>query len=457
MTISKEVWNVGIISVVMMLLYATCSAGFDMLNASLADSSTTSLDAKVGYLCSSIYCFLSIGGSFIAPFLFFINSRFVIFCSSMLYVPFYIGVIFLNKIAILCGSAITGIGDGVVWVAVYGYVVRISRRQNLERNMSYFIFIYSFAALIGNLINYFNMEDATKISDSTRIHIFSIFSILAIFAGLLALFGLKKMPPSDIVNNASLSSDSASRGLLDNGSDVEEGLFDEQEQSTESTDANILQHQEHFKRLRKFISAPATIAQIATSLVSSICDCWVVIICTCIRNTYSNRHLIPIFGIIFGCCKVILGGTWNKMSKVLGYKLMICITSTISLLWLTLIFIMFPSESLHSQSSQFDALVPLGSWAVFLLGLLTGVSRTWMDLLKQISCGTCSKSDEVMQGFQPSLLFSVKTIFWSSTSAIIYALVPYISLYVMVTLTFIGLAANHFVFIHIILRFFLTE
>ena len=451
MQMNVEVWNVAVVSVVMMLLYATCSAGMDMLNASLADSSS-GLDTKIGYESSSIYCFVSLAGSFIAPFLHCIGSRFVIFGSSLMYVPLYIGVIFLNKIGIFTGAAIIGIGDGIVWVVVYDYVVSISQRQNLERNMSYFIFTYSFAALCGNLINYFNMEDATKVTDSTRIHIYTILSALAIIAGFLALFGLRKMPITHTDDDSSIHSDRSR--LLDSNSDIE-GDEDHQINNNDRSE-NIVNQNGIFKRLFKFFLVPATMAQIMTSIVSSICDCWVVIICTCIRNTYSNRHLIPIFGIIFGCCKIIFSGMWNKMTNILGYKLMIYIISVISLLWLVIIFIIFPPVSIHSQSVHSDALIPLGPWVVILLGLFTGVSRTWMDMIKQISCGACSKSEDIMQGFNPSLMFSVKTIFWSSTSAIVYATVSYMNIYVIVSVTFFGLIVNHFIFMHILLKFFHT-
>ena len=440
-----EVWNIAIASVLLMLVYASVTSAFDMLNASL-DDSNTNLTSKLGYECSSINSFISIGGSFIVPFLQCLGYRILIAGSALFHVPLFLAMIFLEEYAIIAGAAIHGIADGVVWVVVFDYVVSVSQKKNIERNMSYFIFTYSFAALLGNLINYFNLDSPKKITDSSRIHIYSFCIVVTVIAALLGAFGLRKMP-----NTSSLQNSIQDRLAVD--SDAEDysdhdQLLSSNTSSLDNVNASVM------KRLFHFIVKPATLAQGVTSVVSGMYDAWIVIIFTCIRNTYSDRHLLPICGLIFGCCKIIFSGIWNKLTVYCGYKAMINLITIITLFWLLIIMAIFPPISLHDEGNSSDALLPQGPWAVYLLGLVTGISRTWMDVLKQISCGTCSRADDVMEGFKPSVMFTVKTIIWSSASAITYAVVPFVNFYALIATSLFGLIVNHIMFLKILLGYF---
>ena len=443
-----EVWNIAIASVLLMLVYASVTSAFDMLNASL-DDSNTNLTSKLGYECSSINSFISIGGSFIVPFLQCLGYRILIAGSALFHVPLFLAMIFLNEYAIIAGAAIHGIADGVVWVVVFDYVVSVSQKKNIERNMSYFIFTYSFAALLGNLINYFNLDSPKKITDSSRIHIYSFCTVVTVIAALLGAFGLRKMPNTSSLQNS--IQDSVDRLAVD--SDAEDyrdhdQLLSSNTSSMDRVNASVM------KRLFNFIVKPATLAQGVTSVVSGMYDAWVVIIFTCIRNTYSDRHLLPICGLIFGCCKIIFSGVWNKLTVHFGYKVMVNLITIITLFWLLIIMAIFPPISLHDKGDSSDALLPQGAWAVYLLGLVTGISRTWMDVLKQISCGTCSRADDVMEGFKPSVMFTVKTIIWSSASAITYAVVPFVNFYALIATSLFGLIVNHIMFLQILLGYF---
>ena len=358
-------------------------------------------------------------------------------------------MIFLDEYAIITGAAINGIADGIVWVVVFDYVVSVSQKQNIERNMSYFIFTYSFAALLGNLINYFNLDSPKKITDSARIHIYSACTAITIFAALLAAFGLRKMPNTP---QNSIQSSTDNRSLIESVA----GECDSHDPLLASAAEDNLnaENRSVMKRLLSFFVKPATVAQGVTSIVSGMFDAWVVIIFTCIRNTYSDRHLLPICGLIYGGFKISLSGFWNHLTRFVGYKFMIYLVTVITFFWLLIILLIFPPISLHSQGNASDALLPLGPWVVYVLGCFTGISRTWMDLLKQISCGTCSRADDVMENFQPSVMFTFKSVFWSITSATTYAVVPYVNFYVFVSLSIFGLFVNHLMFVHILLKYF---
>ena len=444
-----EVWNIAIASVLLMLVYASVTSAFDMLNASLDDSANTNLTSKLGYECSSINSFISIGGSFIVPFLQCLGYRILISGSALFHVPLFLGMIFLNEYAIIAGAAIHGIADGVVWVVVFDYVVSVSQKKNIERNMSYFIFTYSFAALLGNLINYFNLDSPKKITDSARIHIYSFCTVVTVIAAFLGAFGLRKMPSTPSLQNS--IQDHVDHHAVD--SDAED--YNDHDQLISSSTSYLRRDSDSvLKRLLRFLLKPATLAQGVTSIVSGMYDAWIVITFTCIRNTYSDRHLLPICGLIFGCCKILFSGIWNKLTIHFGYKFMIILITLITLFWLLIIMAIFPPISLHDKGHPSDALLPQGPWAVYLLGLVTGISRTWMDVLKQISCGTCSRADDVMEGFKPSVMFTVKTIVWSSASAITYAVVPFINFYVLVGMSLFGLIVNHIMFLKILLGYF---
>ena len=133
---------------------------------------------------------------------------------------------------------------------------------------------------------------------------------------------------------------------------------------------------------------------------------------------------------------------------------MIYLITVITFFWLLIIMMIFPPISLHAQGNASDALLPQGPWVVYVLGCFTGISRTWMDLLKQISCGTCSRADDVMENFKPSVMFTFKSVFWSITSAATYAVVPYVNFYAFVSVSIFGLFVNHLMFVHILLNYF---
>lgn len=442
---SLEVWNIGIASVILLFIYGTTQSAFDMLNASLDDSNTT-LSSKVGYEATSLYGFISIGGSFIVPWIQCLGYRILISGSALFHVPLYLAMIlYLNEYAIYCGAAITGIAGGIIWVVLFDYVVSISQKKNIERNMSYFIFTYSFAALLGNLISYFNLDSPKKITSLSRIHIYSSCTAVTVIAALLGAFGLKKMP--SLSPEASLSRDDREALLA---SDAEDYNSQEREPySVTTSSSGTLLH-----RFSRFIVKPATMAQIVTSVVSGMYDAWVVIIFTCIRNTYTSRKLLPICGLIFGCCKVIFGGLWNKTTKTFGYRCITIVVTTVTLIWLFIILVMFPPLSIHELSDPSAALIPLGPGAVYLLGLFTGTSRTTMDLLKQISCGTCAVAEDVMEGFKPSVMFTVKSIIWSGSTAATLACAPFASFYILVGFSLAGLLFNHMLFEFILLKYF---
>ena len=143
------------------------------------------------------------------------------------------------------------------------------------------------------------------------------------------------------------------------------------------------------------------------------------------------------------------------MTKTFGYRAIIYVITYVTGLWLAVILVIFPPVSVHDSSTPGpSALFPQGPWVIYLLGLLTGVSRTCMDLLKQISAGTCSRADDVMEGFKPSVMFTLKTIIWSGASAVTYAAVPYVDLYVLVAVSGGGLVVNHFLFVGVLLNYF---
>ena len=449
MVVNLEIWNIAIASVLLMLVYAANISAFDMLNASLDDSNTT-LTSKLGYECSSINSFISIAGSFVVPFLQCLGYRILISGSALFHVPLYLAMIFLDKYVLVTGATINGIADGIVWVVVFDYVVSVSQKKNIERNMSYFILTYSFAALIGNLINYFNLDSPKKITDTARIHIYSLCTAITIFAALLAAFGLRKMPntPQNSREQSIVESEILSDSDAENYNDHDPLVTSDNVEGAFRGEISIP------RRLLKFLVKPATLAQGVTSIVSGMFDAWLVVIFTCIRNTYSDRHLLPVCGLIYGCCKIVFSAIWNKLTTFVGYRFMIYLITVVTLFWLLIIMSIFPPISIHAQGNASDALLPLGSWVVYLLGMFTGISRTWMDLLKQISCGTCSRADDVMEDFKPSVMFTVKTIVWSSASAATYAVVPYVNFYAFVGFSIFGLLVNHVLFEKILLRYF---
>jgi hypothetical protein len=116
-------------------------------------------------------------------------------------------------------------------------------------------------------------------------------------------------------------------------------------------------------------------------------------------------------------------------------------------------FLVFPNNSLHQLTPGDLPLLKMGDWVVYLLGILIGSVFTWVGVLITVATGKVSTDVDIMQGFQPDVLFAYCMIVWSLSSSVTLAVTPYVSLYMFTCLTFVGIAVNHFCFCYDLLPF----
>lgn len=211
---------------------------------------------------------------------------------------------------------------------------------------------------------------------------------------------------------------------------------------------------ESFKqRCLSFLSEPSIRAlTICNGYFGGVCTLFI-IVPMCISNTYENRHLIPILGGTVGVSRLITTGLFDWMAKMTSYMTLQYLQTLATVSWVGLMFLVFPNNSLHQLTPGDMPIFSMGDWVVYLLGLLIGCALTWLGVLVTVATGKVSTDTQVMQGFQPDVLFAYCMIVWSIGSSVTLAITPYVTLYMFACLTFIGVFVNHFCFCYDLLPF----
>ena len=155
----------------------------------------------------------------------------------------------------------------------------------------------------------------------------------------------------------------------------------------------------------------------------------------CVSSTYSNRRLIPILGGVVGLCKLFGTGVLDVMSQILGYEVLLWLQTLLGVGWMLATLLVFPANSLHRMTPGDTALVPTDEWVIYLIGLLGGISTTWMYVLTNVATGKISSDTAAMHGFHPDVLFTVCMVTWSLSNAVTMAVSPFVNLYFLLAIT----------------------
>ncbi|XP_063682390.1 uncharacterized protein LOC134817182 [Bolinopsis microptera] len=230
MRINVEIWNIFVVSMLLMLLYAALNPACSVINTALQDSDTQ-LTSKLGYISMSLMSLVSIVGGIIAPPLRTVMGyRSIMVFSALLHMAVYIGMIILTEWAVLIGSIVTGLGEGIIWVVIPNFVTITSEHRNIERNLSYHMFIYNFNGIAGNILNYLCLDESTAITDSSRIRYFTVCTVFTLLASLLG--GVAVCSPSSSDQFSSLNEDSDLRLISDIEPDTTKLLPDSDTEKT---------------------------------------------------------------------------------------------------------------------------------------------------------------------------------------------------------------------------------
>ena len=246
--------------------------------------------------------------------------------------------------------------------------------------------------------------------------------------------------PTPKLSNKSSDSDE----LLASNDDA---FVDSQTDSAEHVSGLDIDVQEStsLKKWRDFITQPVIAAATITNIYYGFIITLVVVIPTCLGNTYEDRYLIPLMGMTVGIVRILISGIWDNLAKITGYRPLNYLFTAANMAWITLTFVAFTDESSHEPAYKQLPLIALpGQYLTYIQGILTGFVLTAMNILCQVTVGKISTERKCMNGFDSNVLFSYTMVVYSVSAAVTIAMVPIVGLYGYLFLMLIFLVLNHF-------------
>ena len=427
---SQEVWNIGVVSTTLLLVFTAVGTAISLENSTLADSASSS--SHYIYLASlsfSLFALSSLPATLSVPWLrTFLSYKTLVVITTILHVPFYLGLLFLNPVGILIGSAVTGAADAVIDVVIQDFVTCISGSTKLARNLTYYMLLVNFNVVLSSVVSFLCLGTGKEVTmdSENRIKIYGACVGVTLFAALLAFCGMKT-PVSEGHSAAVIS------------------VEDVQYNRPDSVPTPTIPW---YSRYLAFLKEPAVQGIGVSSVASGMLFTYPLILLTCIQNTYQDELLIPIFGFVLGGSVCLSNAVFHKLATRYSYRFLTHLLTWLYFTWLLLVLSVFPADSLSFP------LLSLGSWVVYPLSALIGTSLSFNKILLVVTAGRISTQPRVMHGLKPASLFSWSYAAFSVSSAALFALSPHINLYLMVLLSFIGLLAQYSAYLNNLLFYF---
>ena len=424
-----EIWNISVVSIISLLILSALNPALNVLNSALEDSG---ISAKLGYLISSLFFLTTIPASLSVPLLRrYLGYKSLIVATTFLHSGLYVGMIVLKEYAVMVGVVITGLADGVVQVVCQDYVTSISRIENIERNLSYFLLVTNLSGVVGSVINIACLDDSGSLDTTTRIRIYGTCVGVTVLASLLGLFLLRRIIAQPVTEEYSVSS-----RLVDSF------------RSIEMTDRRSFR-----VRLACLCREPAALDLLLTNAVVGLLFSYTISFVTAVNNTYHDVSLIPKVGLISGVFTVVASASFYKMVQVFSYRTMVHLFTWLNYVWLFLLLAVFPGDSFQSEFISQAPIVPAGNWVVYVIALLSGLSITYTLVLSIVTVGRIAGCNQVMHGMKPDVAFALQNVVFSCSFAVFNAITPYVSLYVLVLITFGGLLVQYYCYLNNLLHY----
>ena len=425
---SVEIRNIGVVSVIFLLVWVALSPARSELNTSLADSGSH-IPANLGDMAVAVFSIASIPATLTVPLLRrYLSYKVLILGTALFHIGLYVGMIFVNEVVILVGAAITGAANGMISALVPEYVTVISQFEMIERNLSYSNLVINVSGIVGNLMNYLCLGGVDTITSNIRIKVYSVCIAVTVFSVVLGLFGMR---PIRAQPTNELSANPGSNRLID---------------------SFIPDSRPTFARFISFTMEQTIIDVTVCRAVVGVMAGYQIGILSCISSTYSEV-VIPAYCLVYGATRTLSNASFYRFTRTFGFSTLLHWMAAINFVWLLVMLSVFPADSLYSSKSRGQALLPAGPWVIYPIAVLTGIVTSINAVLVTVASGKIAASSSVMHGFEPSAIFAWGFTVYNASQAATLALLPYMNLYLLLFISFVGVLAQYYVFLNNILSY----
>lgn len=408
---TKPFCNVLVSAVVMCLVYSAFFPGGGLLDVVITDGMNTTHSSDVGFLSQSLTFASSIPVALITPFVInTIGIRATMGISSILYSGLFIGIIFMKTWTIYLGSVITGVGMGLTWVVMPKVFTDNSTMENLQRNNTIWWCIYMMSMVIGNTADYLYLGTLTTIDADTRLYIYLICCAFTVAASLVGVMGYRNL-------NETAEATQELENYISSKS-IDSHRVMESDSAWERMKLSAARYK--VTLLRREVGLLFTLL-IYIAVVQAF---YTMTFQTCIGNTFTDRSLITLMGLVLGvtevaCCP-ILGLVCEKISN----KVIVIFMFLSALASFYLTFLIFPAAASYREAMGEETFIKPQKYLVLLIAVLLGISDAGFNIILNSLIGRLFQSDSEI-GFM--LLNAVM----SSSSAVVFLISPYVSLYAL--------------------------
>ena len=413
-----------------LLVLTALNPALSVLNSTLEDSG---ISAKVGYLTSSLFIIVSIPAGLCVPVLRqYCGYKTVIVCSTLLHVGMYVGMILLKEYAVITGVIVTGLADGVLQVVNQDYVTSISRRENIERNLSYFLLASNLSGIIGSVINFVFLHDTATLDDSARVRIYGTCVGVTVLAGVVGILFIRRIT----VQPVSVDSISNNSRLVDSFASIE------------------LTDRRSFRvRFISFMKEPVVQDLLITQAVTGIVFSYTLNLVTASSNTYNDVSVIPVIGFLSGIFNIVANASFYGLTQKFGYQMILHLITWLHFVWIFILLAVFPGDSFQTQNTTQTPILVAGEWVLYVVAVVSGLAISYNTVLAIVAAGKIAGYTQLMHGMKPDVVFALQNVAFSACFAGFNAITPYVTMYVLVLVTFGAFLVQYYCYFNRILRY----